>query len=215
MVTELLVSDLQASLDFWRGLLGFRIAYSRDGFVYLERPEGAQIMLSERDGTFETGAMEVPFGRGAMFQFYLRGVDTIAAAFAARGTSLFMPTARSLAPHRRSGERPARILRPGPGRLSRDGRRDDRRTPARRLEVTMPHDLPELPPLLVDGAVRAALAEDLGRAGDITSAATIPADARRQGGDRRAQAGRARRTRPGRAGVPAARSGHALRRQAR
>ncbi len=38
-------------------------------------------------------------------------------------------------------------------------------------------DLPILPPLLVADAVRAALREDLGRAGDITSAATIPADA--------------------------------------
>lgn len=38
-------------------------------------------------------------------------------------------------------------------------------------------DLPELPPLLVADAVRAALREDLGRTGDITSAATIPADA--------------------------------------
>lgn len=35
-------------------------------------------------------------------------------------------------------------------------------------------DLPVLPPLLVTEAVRAALREDLGRAGDITSAATIP-----------------------------------------
>ena len=34
----------------------------------------------------------------------------------------------------------------------------------------------ELPKLLVEDAVRAALAEDLGRAGDITSAATIPPD---------------------------------------
>lgn len=34
-----------------------------------------------------------------------------------------------------------------------------------------------LPPILVDDAVRMALAEDLGRAGDITSAATIPAEA--------------------------------------
>ena len=102
MVTELLVSDIQASLDFWRGRLGFRIAYSRDGFVYLERPEGAQIMLSERDGTFETGAMEVPFGRGAMFQLYLRGVDMIAEAFAARGNSLLMPTREVW---RRTGDR--------------------------------------------------------------------------------------------------------------
>jgi len=37
--------------------------------------------------------------------------------------------------------------------------------------------LPVLPPLLVTDAVRMALREDLGRAGDITSAATIPADA--------------------------------------
>jgi nicotinate-nucleotide pyrophosphorylase (carboxylating) len=38
-------------------------------------------------------------------------------------------------------------------------------------------DLPELPSLLVEDAVRAALREDLGRAGDITSAATIPVTA--------------------------------------
>jgi nicotinate-nucleotide pyrophosphorylase (carboxylating) len=37
-------------------------------------------------------------------------------------------------------------------------------------------DLPALPSILVADAVRAALKEDLGRAGDITSAATIPAD---------------------------------------
>jgi nicotinate-nucleotide pyrophosphorylase (carboxylating) len=38
-------------------------------------------------------------------------------------------------------------------------------------------ELPPLPPFLVDDAVRRALAEDLGGAGDITSAATIPASA--------------------------------------
>jgi nicotinate-nucleotide pyrophosphorylase (carboxylating) len=38
-------------------------------------------------------------------------------------------------------------------------------------------NLPELSPHLVEPAVRAALAEDLGRAGDITSQATIPASA--------------------------------------
>jgi len=91
MVPELLVSDLGASLDFWRGLLGFRIAYSRDGFVYLERPEDAQVMLCKRDEEFETGPMEAPFGRGAMFQLYLDGVDAIATAFAGRRPSLFVP----------------------------------------------------------------------------------------------------------------------------
>lgn len=42
-------------------------------------------------------------------------------------------------------------------------------------------DLPSLPALLVEPIVRAALAEDLGRAGDITSAAVIPAEARMRG----------------------------------
>jgi catechol 2,3-dioxygenase-like lactoylglutathione lyase family enzyme len=107
MVPELLVGDLQASLAFWRGRLGFRIAYSRNGFVYLERPEGAQIMLCERDGTFETGAMEQPFGRGAMFQLYLDGVDAIAAAFADQGIRLFAPMREVWRPtgDRESGQR--------------------------------------------------------------------------------------------------------------
>jgi nicotinate-nucleotide pyrophosphorylase (carboxylating) len=39
-------------------------------------------------------------------------------------------------------------------------------------------NLPVLNPLLVEDAVRAALIEDFGRAGDITSQATIPASAR-------------------------------------
>lgn len=41
----------------------------------------------------------------------------------------------------------------------------------------MPSSLPELPKLMIDEAVKAALLEDWGRAGDITTQATIPADA--------------------------------------
>jgi nicotinate-nucleotide pyrophosphorylase (carboxylating) len=40
--------------------------------------------------------------------------------------------------------------------------------------MTLPTEPPDLPPLLVEDAVRAALKEDLGRAGDITTMATIP-----------------------------------------
>jgi nicotinate-nucleotide pyrophosphorylase (carboxylating) len=43
--------------------------------------------------------------------------------------------------------------------------------------MAMPDSFPVLPHSLVIGAVKAALDEDLGRAGDITSAATIPATA--------------------------------------
>ena len=70
MVTELHVIDLNASLAFWKDILGFEIAYSRDEekFVYLEHPEGQQIMLCQRHGRFETGPMQYPLGQGAMFQ---------------------------------------------------------------------------------------------------------------------------------------------------
>ncbi len=64
MMTELHVNDLDASLAFWRGLLGFGIAYERpEGrFVYLEHPQGHQIMLCQRHGRFETGPMKSPLG---------------------------------------------------------------------------------------------------------------------------------------------------------
>jgi catechol 2,3-dioxygenase-like lactoylglutathione lyase family enzyme len=43
MVVELHVNDLEASLLFWRALLGFAAAFERpeERFVYLEHPEGS------------------------------------------------------------------------------------------------------------------------------------------------------------------------------
>jgi catechol 2,3-dioxygenase-like lactoylglutathione lyase family enzyme len=79
LVPELLASDLAESLGFWRDLLGFAIAYQRpeEAFVYLERPEGAQIMLSQRCGKWETAPLDRPFGRGAMFQVYVASLDAV------------------------------------------------------------------------------------------------------------------------------------------
>jgi len=73
LVPELLVSDLDVSLPFWGDRLGFGVAYQRasERFVYLERPEGAQIMLHQRCGAWETGPLELPFGRGLMLQVYV------------------------------------------------------------------------------------------------------------------------------------------------
>lgn len=81
LVCELLVEDLAASRAFWEDVLGFTAAYQRpeQGFVYLERPEGAQIMLCARSGKWETGALERPYGRGVMFQVYVDGLQDIAA----------------------------------------------------------------------------------------------------------------------------------------
>jgi catechol 2,3-dioxygenase-like lactoylglutathione lyase family enzyme len=82
LVSELLVQDIDRSLEFWCGILGFAIAYQRkeDRFAYLERKEGAQIMLCQRTGRWETGALEPPFGRGVMFQIYVDDLEPIRAA---------------------------------------------------------------------------------------------------------------------------------------
>lgn len=84
LVCELLVEDLEVSRAFWEGLLGFTMAYQRpdQGFVYLERPDGAQIMLCRRSGDWETGSLERPFGRGVMFQVYVDSLQAIGGALA-------------------------------------------------------------------------------------------------------------------------------------
>ena len=76
LVAEILVSDIEASLSFWRDVLGFEIAYQRaeERFAYLERADGAQIMLHQRGGVWETGPLEPPFGRGVMFQIYVESL---------------------------------------------------------------------------------------------------------------------------------------------
>lgn len=72
LVPELLVTDLQASLAFWCGMLGFRILYDRpeEKFAYLDL-DGAEVMIEQRSETVRqwvTGAMEQPFGRGINLQ---------------------------------------------------------------------------------------------------------------------------------------------------
>jgi catechol 2,3-dioxygenase-like lactoylglutathione lyase family enzyme len=81
LVSELLVVDILVSLKFWCQALGFEVAYQRpeQGFAYLERPEGAQIMLCQRSGKWETDELQMPFGRGVMFQIYVADVEPIRA----------------------------------------------------------------------------------------------------------------------------------------
>ena len=91
LVPELLVSDIGASLAFWCDRLGFAIAYQRsdEAFAYLERPEGAQIMLSQRSGKWETAALDRPYGRGAMFQVYVASIEPVRRSLEAAGWPLY------------------------------------------------------------------------------------------------------------------------------
>jgi catechol 2,3-dioxygenase-like lactoylglutathione lyase family enzyme len=92
MVAELHVNDLKASLSFWQGVLGFQTAYDRpeEKFVYLERPEGHQIMLCQRNGRFETGPFHPPLGQGVMFQVYLPSIEPVLSALADRRWPIYL-----------------------------------------------------------------------------------------------------------------------------
>jgi catechol 2,3-dioxygenase-like lactoylglutathione lyase family enzyme len=92
LAIELIVSNYGRSLAFWTGPLGFRVAYVRPAqkFAYLERPEGAQLMFYERDGDWETGAMETPFGRGSIVQIGVADVDQVHADVVAAGLPLYV-----------------------------------------------------------------------------------------------------------------------------
>nr|WP_205820961.1 VOC family protein [Methylobacterium nonmethylotrophicum] len=94
LVPELVVADLAASLDFWVGLIGFRIAYDRpeDGFAYLDL-DGAQIMLDEYNPAgrhWLTGPMDPPLGRGVNLQVEVAAVEPILGRLEQTGWPLFM-----------------------------------------------------------------------------------------------------------------------------
>ena len=86
LVPELLVTDVNSSLHFWRDLCGFSVAFDRlhEGFAYLDL-DGAQVMLEERGRSrnWIVGPMEVPFGRGINFQIEVRAIAPILGALAA------------------------------------------------------------------------------------------------------------------------------------
>ena len=92
MVVELHVNDLDASLLFWRDVVGFGTAFDRpeERFAYLEHPEGHQIMLCQRHGRFETGPMEFPLGQGAMLQIYLRSIEPVLFALRASHWPIYL-----------------------------------------------------------------------------------------------------------------------------
>jgi catechol 2,3-dioxygenase-like lactoylglutathione lyase family enzyme len=88
-VPELLCSDFDRSLAFYRDVCGFHMRYERpeDRFAYLER-EGAELMLEQlTDGprSFLAGPLEQPFGRGMNLQIEVADVDQLHASVIAAG----------------------------------------------------------------------------------------------------------------------------------
>ena len=95
LVPELVVSDLQASLKFWCGVVGFSVWYDRpeENFAYLTLGQ-AQLMLEQRSedgGDWVIGALEPPFGRGLNLQIQVPSLDAVVARCRQSQTALFLP----------------------------------------------------------------------------------------------------------------------------
>lgn len=92
LVPELAVTELTASLAFWRDLIGFRIRYSRpeEGFAFLELGR-AQVMLDQigLGRTWSTGTWEHPLGRGVNLQVQVEALDPALDRLTGAGWPLF------------------------------------------------------------------------------------------------------------------------------
>lgn len=97
LVPELTCSDLEASLRFWCGALGFTKRFERpeDRFAYLELG-AAQVMLEERNGGWETGRLEQPFGRGINLQIEVGDVEDLHQRLVDGGVELFRTLQRTI-----------------------------------------------------------------------------------------------------------------------
>lgn len=93
LTPELYVTDLETSLAFYCGLLGFEVEYARpeDRFAYLKRG-AVSLMLEEPIGrTWLAGPLERPFGRGMNLQIMVDDVRALYAACENADASLFLP----------------------------------------------------------------------------------------------------------------------------
>lgn len=95
LTPELDVADLDRSLGFYVGVIGFRILFDRpeERFAYLDL-DGAHLMLEEAAGPgrrFRTAALERPYGRGVNFQIEVADVDATHARVREAGSEVVLP----------------------------------------------------------------------------------------------------------------------------
>ena len=90
LIPELSVRDIERSKWFYVEILGFQLEYERtnDKFAFLSL-DGAQIMIEEINGYWNTGLLEYPFGRGINFQIKAVDIQPIVERLIQNEISLF------------------------------------------------------------------------------------------------------------------------------
>src|SRR2546423_9793189 len=92
MVPELSVSDFDRSFHFYVDLVGFKVLYTRpeSAFAYLSL-DGAELMIERTSGTWSTGPLERPYGRGINFQIMVKDLAALHARLVAEGYPIMVP----------------------------------------------------------------------------------------------------------------------------
>ena len=94
LVPELLVSDIDRSIEFWCEICGFELRYSRpeERFAYIAL--GTAHLMLEQVGVgrnWITAELEAPLGRGINFQISVPDIDVMVKTLAKAGLELSMP----------------------------------------------------------------------------------------------------------------------------
>jgi catechol 2,3-dioxygenase-like lactoylglutathione lyase family enzyme len=79
LIPELIVLNIDVSLNFYTKIIGFKIEYFReeDKFAFVSL-NGAQMMLEEdNDELWSTGSLKYPFGRGINFSIEVPDINPI------------------------------------------------------------------------------------------------------------------------------------------
>ncbi|MGI8350359.1 bleomycin resistance protein [Niallia circulans] len=78
LIPELSVKNIQQSKEFYLGILGFKLEYERkeDNFAFISL-NGAQMMIEQYNGFWQTGELNYPYGRGINFQIEVENIEEI------------------------------------------------------------------------------------------------------------------------------------------
>jgi catechol 2,3-dioxygenase-like lactoylglutathione lyase family enzyme len=95
LTPELDVGNLDRSLAFYAGIIGFRVVFTRpeDRFAYLDL-DGVHLMLEELGGSgryFTNAPLAHPYGRGVNFQIEVADVDALYAQVREAGFEVPIP----------------------------------------------------------------------------------------------------------------------------